>query len=188
MRVFCGISLSYEVRRNVELLLQHLHGQASIAWSPIENLHITTKFVGEWPDDRLDELRAALEPLAPPAPAIHVAGLGWFPNPHQPRLFFAGVTPVPELLELAQQTDAALGRIGVPTESKPYQPHLTLARIKPGSGDLSGLRRAIAQLPSADFGRFLATRHLLYESRPGPTASRYAVVAEFPFSPVEAAP
>lgn len=181
MRLFCGLSLAYEVRRNIELLLQHLKPLASINWSPPENLHITTKFIGEWPDTDIGKVKDQLAELPKPgALKITVGGLGWYPNPHHPRIFFAGVI-APELSAFAQATDQVLASIGVKQESKPYNPHLTLARIKADS-DLSALRRAIAGLPSTDFGTFIATKHLLYRSQTGPKGSVYSVEAEFPLA------
>lgn len=182
MRLFCGLSLAYEVRRNIELLLEHLRPKSEIQWSPSENLHITTKFIGEWPDERLDEVRAAAAKV-PPSGAIAVAvrGLGWFPNPHQPRVLFAGVDAPQQLHDLHAETDRALAAIGVKPESKPYHPHLTLARIK-NAGDLAPLRQAIAGLPSADFGTFTVTKHLLYRSKTSPGGSQYSVVGEFPLT------
>jgi 2'-5' RNA ligase len=51
--------------------------------------------------------------------------------------------------------------------------------MKPPS-EIADLRRAIAALPLADFGRFVAAKHLLYQSKLGPTGSQYTVLAEFP--------
>lgn len=182
MRLFCGLSLAYEVRRNVELLLEHLRPQADIQWSPPENLHITTKFIGEWPEDRVEEIRAALAEIPPPgAMKIAVRGLGWFPNPHSPRVLFAGIEAPRALHELHAAADTRLASAGVKPESKPYHPHLTLARVKTPSG-LARLRQAIAALPSADFGAFTAQKHLLYRSRLTPSGSQYSVIGEFPLS------
>lgn len=182
MRLFCGFSLAYEVRRNIELLLQHLRPQADISWTPSDNLHITTKFIGEYPDERLPQLRETIGALPPTgAFKLGIRGIGWFPNPHQPRVLFAGVDAPPALSELASSTDAALAALGVKLESRPYNPHLTLGRIKPPS-DLANLRRAIAALPSSDFGVFNASRHLLYLSKTEPEGTRYSVLAEFPLT------
>ena len=180
MRLFCGLALAYETRRNLELMLQHLRPSASINWSPPENWHITTKFIGEQPEDQLPEIVRALGTVPPTGPLeISIAGLGWFPNPHQPRFLFAGVQGPAALADLARETDDRLAPVGVPRETKPYTPHLTLARMKPPS-EIADLRRAIAALPLADFGRFVAAKHLLYQSKLGPTGSQYTVLAEFP--------
>ena len=175
MRLFCGLSLAYEVRRNLELLLEHLRPQAKLQWSPPDNLHITTKFIGEWADERVNEVRDALASIpAPGAIQIAIRGLGWFP-----RVLFAGVDAPRQLQDLHAAADEKLAAIGVKAESKPYHPHLTLARIKSPDG-LAPLRQAIAGLPSADFGAFTAAKHLLYRSKLTPAGSQYSVIAEFP--------
>ena len=43
MRLFAGLDLPYEMRRNLELLLQLVKPLARIQWSPVTNLHLTTK-------------------------------------------------------------------------------------------------------------------------------------------------
>ena len=177
MRLFTGLSLTYEVRRNIELLYQSLMPLAPIEWSPAANLHVTTKFIGEWPDARLDELKAALRSMAKPAAfSVSVDGFGWFPTPHHPRHFFAAVRGPGELGQLAAATDAALGALGVPAETKPYRPHLTLGRIKDATIDLVPIRQFIAQLPSTDFGRMNVTSFKLYASR----NRTYSVMEDFP--------
>jgi 2'-5' RNA ligase len=176
MRLFTGLSLPFEVRRNLELLLQHLQPLAEIHWSPVDNLHVTTKFIGDWPEERLPELKDRLNAMPKPAPfRLSISGMGWFPNPHHPRVFFAGVQAPPELFELAKATD---GAVPMEAEKKDYHPHLTLARIKTNA-DLAPLRRAIAGLPSTDFGFVDVKKFNLYRSEAGPNASRYSVLAEF---------
>lgn len=183
MRLFTGISLPFEVRRNMELLVEHLRPLADLSWSPAENWHVTTKFIGEWPAERLGEIRAALRGVARPVPfAVDVAGLGWFPNPHHPRVLFAGVRPVESpgaLNELAGATEEALAAVGVAREEREYAPHLTLARIK-ATPDLLPLKRAIAGLPSVEFGRVPVRKFNLYVSTPGERASTYSVLEEYP--------
>jgi len=177
MRLFTGLDLPDEVVRGLRRLLDHLQPAARISWSPPENLHITTKFIGEWPEQRLDELKSALAAIPQRAPIpIHVRKVGFFPNPHAPRVFWCGIE-APGLEALAAETDQATATLGVPTESRAFSPHLTLARIKERV-NLQPLREAIAALPSLDFGQFVADRFFLYQSRPGPKGSVYTKLAE----------
>lgn len=181
MRLFVAIDLPPEVIANLEVLLARLKPAAHINWSPIENLHVTTKFIGEWPEDRLPELTAALQAL-PTRAAITIAieKLGFFPNPHAPRVFWAGVHAAEPLAQLARETEDALAALGIAKEQRPYSPHLTLARIKT-PGKQPALLHAVAALPSLDFGRFTADRFSLYRSKTAPTGSVYTQLAEFPF-------
>jgi len=181
MRLFVGLDLPPAVVSHLEQLMERLRPVASIHWSPPENLHITTKFIGEWPEDRLDELKAALTALDPrPSIPVHIRRVGFFPNPHSPRVFWCGIE-APGLEALATATDRATTSLGIPGETRVFSPHLTLARIKERL-NLQPLREAIASLPLLDFGAFRVDRFFLYRSQPGRGGSVYTKLAEFPFS------
>jgi 2'-5' RNA ligase len=94
-------------------------------------------------------------------------------------VFWTGVE-APGLEALAADTDRATTGLGIPTETRPYSPHLTLARIK-DKAPLQPLREKIAALPSLDFGSFEAHSFFLYLSKPGPKGSVYTKLSEFPF-------
>lgn len=182
MRLFAGIEIPAEVIHNLESLLERLRPTAKLKWSPLGNLHITTRFIGEWPQERLSELQSALAGLTGREPiSIQVRRLGFFPNPHSPRVFWAGIEASPELAALASETDQALESLGLAPEGRPFSPHLTLARIKEPV-PLQKLRETIAALPSLDFGGFHADRFNLYQSRVGSAGSVYTKLAEFPLS------
>ena len=181
MRLFIGLDLPSEVVRNLENLLERLRPQARIHWSPPANLHITTKFIGEWPEARLDELKTVLAALPPRPPIqVHIRRLGFYPNPHSPRVFWCGVE-APGLAELAADTDRATAALGIAGEKREYSPHLTLARIKEKT-NLQPLRETIAALPGLDFGSFPVTSFYLYLSKLRPSGSVYTKLAEFPLS------
>ncbi len=182
MRLFTGIDLPAEVNSNLAELLDVLKPTARINWSVPENLHITTKFIGEWLKERLDELTAALGAL-PPRPAIPIAieKLGFFPNPHSPRVFWAGIHGGEALTLLARDTENALVPLGIAKDERPYSPHLTLARIKT-PGKQPALLQAVAKLPSLEFGSFMADRFHLYSSQTAPSGPVYTKLAEFPFA------
>jgi 2'-5' RNA ligase len=180
MRLFTGLDLPGEVVRNLEALIVRLRPVARIQWSPAANLHVTTKFIGEWAEERLAELKDALARL-PTRPAIRVeaAKLGFFPNANAPRICYCGIH-APGLLALAADTDVATAALGVARENRAYSPHLTLARIKERP-DLRRLDEAIAALPSVQFGRFTAESFFLYRSQLRPSGSVYTKLAEFRF-------
>ena len=180
MRLFTGIDLPTATADRLDLLISRLRGLAHLKWSPAYNLHITTKFIGEWPQDRLEELIAKLTSVPTRDRLdVEVRGLGWFPNPHHPRVFWAGVHGGPSMAELARATDEACVELGIPAETRPFSPHLTLARIK-DPVPLHGLQKAIAELDSVEFGSFTAPSYILYLSKPGPAGSIYTPLAEFP--------
>ncbi len=180
MRLFTGIDLPGHVMEALERLLELLKPTARLNWSHTENLHITTKFIGEWPAERLEEMKAALATVPSPGPVpVAIRNLGYFPNARAPRVFWAGIEAGPGLAALARETDAAVARLGVEPEKRAFSPHLTLARIKEPV-PLADLRETIASLGSLEFGEFTADRFYLYRSQLRPTGSVYTKLAEFP--------
>jgi 2'-5' RNA ligase len=181
MRLFVGLDLPGDAVRNLEALLDRLRPTAGISWSAPSNLHITTKFIGEWPEERLDELKTALAGLPPRAPIpVHIRRVGFFPNPHSPRVFWCGLE-APGLDTLAADTDRATAAVGIESEKRAFSAHLTLARIRERV-DLQPLRESIAGLASLDFGSFEAANFFLYRSQLRPTGSVYTKLAEFPLT------
>jgi 2'-5' RNA ligase len=179
MRLFTALDLEPGVAANLERLIERLRPTARIQWSAHSNFHITTKFIGEWPEARLEELKTALAALLPPAAIpVRIHRLGFFPNPHAPRVFWCGIE-APGLAELAAETDRATAGLGVAPELRAFSPHLTLARIKERP-NLQPLREAIAALPDLEFGQFTAAGFHLYQSQLRPGGSVYTKLAEFP--------
>jgi 2'-5' RNA ligase len=182
MRLFTAIDLPAEIRDRLDALIGKLRPLARINWSPAANLHITTKFIGEWPEERLPQLKRALAQVAPlPEIPARVGGLGFFPNARSPRVFWAGVEASRGLVTLAEDIDQALDRIGVSPEIRPYSPHLTLARIKDPAG-LKKFHAEVERIGQPEFGSFAADRFYLYLSKPGPKGSVYTRLSEFPIT------
>ena len=181
MRLFTALDLPPDVAGNLEDLLRRLRPTARIHWSPPANLHITTKFIGEWPEARLDELKSALLAMPGRAPVVvSLRNVGFFPNPRAPRTFWCGID-APKLAALAADTDQKTAALGIARETRPFSPHLTLARIK-DRVNLDALHQAIASLPTTEFGRFEARSFFLYLSQLRPSGSVYTKLAEVPLS------
>lgn len=179
MRLFAAIDIPDDLKDALRSFVSRLRPTAKITWSPVANLHVTTKFIGEWPAERLDELKSALASVAVTgAFDIAVKGIGWFPNQRRPRVFWAGVEGGEPLRNLARATEQAVAPLGVPVEERAYSPHLTLARIRE-TVSLDRLHETLQSLPAScgfDFGSFRATHFFLYLSAGG----KYTQLAGFP--------
>ncbi len=182
MRLFTAIDLPDDLLDHLTRILRKMRPLAPLAWSRPENLHITTKFIGEWPEDRLPELIASLAhlPTRPPIP-IQLRQIEFFPDSKRPRMLWIRVEPDPLLSALAKDTDSALAALGIEPESRPYTPHLTLARIKKPGG-LKNLAKEVEHLNGSAFRRFEAGSFHLYLSKPGPAGSVYTKLSDFPFT------
>lgn len=178
MRLFTALDVPEDILGRLEDTVEHLRPSADIRWSPTANLHITTKFIGHWPEERLEELKTALAGVAAPPLRVELSGLEFFPNARSPRVFVCGID-APGIEELAAATDRATSALGIESESRAYNPHLTLARIKEPR-DVGTLREEIAALPETRFGSFEARSFFLYQSQMRSGGSVYTKLAEFP--------
>ncbi len=175
MRLFTAIDIPEEMLEQFGEFLARLRPLANLRWSNVENLHITTKFIGEWPEARLDEMKTSLLDVKQTEPIwVSVRGVGWFPNLRRPTVFWAGVDGGEPLANLAHATEEAVSKIGVPVETRMYSPHLTLARVK-YTVPLDDLIKSAGE---PDFGTFQATSFFLYLSAKG----KYSKLAEFPLN------
>ncbi len=187
MRLFTAIELPAEILLRLERLVALLRPEALIKWSPLDNLHITVKFIGEWPNDRLPELESALAGIESRRPIeIECRGLGWFPDERSPRVLWAGVQAGEALHDLARDTEEQLLPLGIARESRVFSPHLTLARVK-SPVPLRGLRRKVEELRPTLIGKFEVSRFALFRSDPGTNASIYRRLREYKFESALAA-
>ena len=107
MRLFTGLDLPPDVVRNLDGLMARLRPAARIQWTSPANLHVTVKFIGEWPPDRLEELQTVLGRVGSRDPIqVAIRRVGFYPNAHSPRVFWCGIE-APGLDALAAGTDAA---------------------------------------------------------------------------------
>jgi len=171
MRLFTGISLPAEVSDRLAGVIGELQRGVQANWSPVENLHITLKFIGSWPDERLEELKRGLQAMRLGPFPVRLSQLGYFPNPHRPHSLFAGV-------QAGRDLEALATALGVKTDERGYHPHVTLARIKDQS-QARALRGRVAEMSDLEFGEFEVRAFHLYESQTGPRGSVYTKLATY---------
>jgi 2'-5' RNA ligase len=176
MRLFTGLALPADISTAVAKLCQDLRSTApsKLSWTPIEKLHITTKFIGEFPEEHLPELRQALSLIGGKPIDIRLSGLAWLPS-----ALCAAVGEAEPLSALVSATESTLEPLGVPREKRRYRPHVTLARVRhtPGPG-LGTFRAMSTKNPVETMGVFRATTFCLYLSASG----KYTKLNEFNFS------
>jgi 2'-5' RNA ligase len=107
---------------------------------------------------------------------VRFEGIGFFPNPKAARVFWAGVDGGDDLPRLASAIDAAVEKLGIARETKPYHPHLTLARTS--ARPLRELQPLLAGTPP-QFGTMTAREFFLYQSQPQKGGSKYTKLERF---------
>jgi 2'-5' RNA ligase len=181
VRLFVALDLPDEVRASLSDLIVKLKPKSHGArWVQAANLHITLKFIGHVGAEKLGPIQHALEGIHSPRPIdVTFRRMGFFPNDRRPRVVWCGVHASPNLANLAAEIDRSLGPLGVEAETRPFTPHLTLARFK-SSERVADLVRAAEGMESAEFGSTTETEFHLYESLLKPSGAQYNRLASFP--------
>jgi len=172
MRLFTGIAIPPHITARLVEVMDNVRSLPGLRFVAPEKLHLTTTFIGEWPEARLDDIERALSTVAVVGPIeIRLARLGWLPNPRFPRILYAGVHSTDALQQLAAATTQAVEKTGVkPDERRWYRPHITLARVQ-GRPKLD----ASPAEEVGEIGTFMASSFFLYLSGGG----KYTKLQEF---------
>jgi 2'-5' RNA ligase len=177
MRIFIALDIPNDVRAGLTSYMERARALAPDArWARVEGLHVTLKFVGHVDNVMLEQIKAALRSIRATPFEVKFAEVGFFPNPNAGRVFWAGVDGGDHLPRLASTIDAALERLEFARETKPYHPHLTLARTS--SRPLRELRPLLAD-PPPQFGTMTAREFFLYQSQPQKGGSKYTKLERF---------
>jgi RNA 2',3'-cyclic 3'-phosphodiesterase len=177
MRLFIALDIPTEIGERLAGYMERARALAPEArWARVEGLHVTLKFVGHVDDAIVEQIKAALKSIKAAPFVVKFAGVGFFPNPNAARVFWAGVDGGESLPHVASSIDSALEKLGFPRETKPYHPHLTLARTS--SRPLRELRQLLDD-PPPQFGTMTAREFFLYQSQPQKGGSKYTKLERF---------
>ena len=177
MRLFVALDLEPNILSALgESLDQFRRLSPDARWTRVEAMHLTLKFIGEVPPAREPEIVDVLSSIEAPRFKLAFRGTGVFGRPRQPKVFWAGVQDSPELRQLAQRVESRLAAIGIPEESRPFSPHLTLARSRtPGD-----LRAAAEHAGRPEWGEQQVEEFCLYQSHPTRGQYEYEKRHRFP--------
>lgn len=183
MRLFVALDVPEEVHAALAELSARLRKTCQSArWVRLEGVHITLKFIGEVPAEQYEGIRQTLGGLPSFAPIeVRFAGLGFFPSPRRPRVFWAGVEGGPHLAELAAAIEMKLEPLGIAPEKRAFHPHLTLARFESPQGT-QALRDAVESLGTPEFGSETFREFHLYQSVLKRSGAEYTRLVSYPFS------
>ena len=178
MRLFVGIPLPPPIVNELSALAKPLgsHGDG-LRWTTPDSWHITLQFLGNTSREAYECVVARLRQIQSPAVSLRLEGFDSFARAG---VLFAQVVVTPGLEALQQRVTIATKPCGFTPEARPYHPHITLARGKPGSNikDLRSLADRVARTRFAP--QLVAREFVLYESLLGHRGSRYEIREHFP--------
>jgi 2'-5' RNA ligase len=178
MRLFVGIPLAAalidELRTASARLRSH---DDSLRWTAPESWHVTLQFLGNTSTEQFACVVARLRALHSPPVPVCLEELDCF---ERAGVLIACVRLSSELLLLQERVTAATQHCGYVPETRPFQPHITLARSKGRQHHLDNLKVKLRR--PTNFTGFTAREFLLYESFLGPSGSRYEIRERFPLA------
>jgi RNA 2',3'-cyclic 3'-phosphodiesterase len=186
LRAFLALDPPPEVRKETGIIQNRLKKilRGDIRWTNPAGMHLTLKFFGtifETEVDRISQTVGEITARVIP-PVLEVKTVGMFPGTRRPRVIWLGIDgDVDRLVRLQEEIDRKLFTEGFPKEERPFQPHLTLARIRP-PGRMTGLEDIAAGDDDYAAGSFTAAGLVLFKSDLTPRGALYTELVKFPFA------
>lgn len=189
MRAFVAIELSDEAKRALTALIQSLRGRRIDGRRLVrpEGMHLTLKFLGDIDASRVPRISDALAAAsARHAPfRLTLAEPGLFPNADRARVLWIGVGgELRPLLDLQRDVDETLATLGFAAEKRPFNPHLTIARMRDSAARADRRRAAdaIAAYPLPAGIDISANSVSLMQSELRPGGAVYTRIAHAPLN------
>ena len=183
MRLFTAIELDDRVKdvlvRARESLSRH---DRVVRWVTRDQMHLTLVFLGDVPDDRVDDVCRAVQRAADRLSPfdITVAGSGCFPPRGHVRVVWVGVEDQGGHLKGCHAAcEDELEAIDFPRESRPFSAHLTLGRVREDATN-GALRNDVEQLKVPSMTQHAGSIHVI-RSELTPHGARYVTVASCGF-------
>jgi 2'-5' RNA ligase len=183
MRLFVAVEIDNRARHVAEAAATELRSAIGPAlkarWVPVENMHLTVRFIGHVDDSRTPALMDALmPPLHIPPFEIELGGCGAFPSSGPPRVLWIGLTQgLPALASMHEEFNRRVRPFGFEPEARAFNPHLTLARIKDAPREAVRVTRAALGRVTVPATRLTVSRATIFESHLSPKGPRYDPVA-----------
>ncbi|MFO1497820.1 MAG: RNA 2',3'-cyclic phosphodiesterase [Verrucomicrobiota bacterium] len=176
----------------VQSNLAQMPGVSHVRWTHREQLHLTLRFYGNVAQPEVPALERALGHAVQglPVPTLSVEGLGCFPSIQRPRVIWLGIGgDLSQLHQMEARIRQATVAFGSHSETRTFQPHLTLGRIERAGADAKRLGQVVEQAATPAPGRWRLTELQLIQSQLKPSGSEYTTLATMPIgraaSPLE---
>jgi 2'-5' RNA ligase len=181
MRTFVAIDLDPEIKKGIILLIEKLDRfRANIKWIKPQGMHLTLKFTGEIPENKADDIQAALKDISLWHEGFHmkIVGTGRFPEGSRfPRVLWVGIENSSELIAMQKDLESRLEKLSIPREKRMFHPHLTLGRVK-SAQNIAPVLKELSDHTNTRFGSMDVKKITFFRSILKPTGAEYSVLSE----------
>jgi 2'-5' RNA ligase len=136
LRLFVAIPMPEAVRNEITGIqqeMQRLVSHEAVRWTKPEQFHLTLRFLGDVPVERVPALQEAVNAVCRGSQALHLRaqGAGFFPNARLPRVIWVCVNDVEgRLADLQKEIEAAVQPFAEGPSSERFAGHVTIGRVK----------------------------------------------------------
>ena len=179
LRVFIAVEIPIPTRQAIFSQTESLRAALGqlVRWVPIENMHLTLKFIGDVSPANVELLSQMLiaEATGNAPLTMQIGGLGSFPNPRRARVIWIGIQAPAAFENLQRGIEFAAARLGYEPETRPFSPHLTIGRVRQqvSASDQQQVRVALERTQVGDLGAAEISAVHLFKSDLQPTGSIY---------------
>lgn len=143
-----------------------------------ENIHFTLKFLGNIDQGKLAEVKSKLSQVRFEPFQLEIKGAGAFPSLKRMSVIWVGVGEGWSNAEqIFEQTEKVLHEAGFSRETRPFSPHVTIARVRSGR-KLDEIGVFLTHLADESFGRFTIQGIRLKQSILSPSGPKYSTLFE----------
>lgn len=127
---FIAVPLPDRIKQDLSQLQEKLKRNLTYKQWPIaEDFHITLKFFGDLPDNKVHQLKERLPEIQEQLVfSLNVGNIGFFGDLRRPRVLWAGVEKTEPLQSLYSSVEDIASDCGIVRENRPYRPHITIAK------------------------------------------------------------
>lgn len=133
-RTFIALELNEVLQRHLSEVIHRMAlALPGLHWVDPRGIHLTLAFLGELTDEQVSSAMQATKVAAQTIPAFNyrLSHVGVFGSRNQPRVIWAGIEESSGTLShLHRVLNSELEQCGFEVDTRPFSPHLTLARVK----------------------------------------------------------
>ncbi|MCX5725834.1 MAG: RNA 2',3'-cyclic phosphodiesterase [Candidatus Saganbacteria bacterium] len=185
MRTFISVELPDEIKEKIAKMIDVLGKAGSgIKWVEKKNLHITLKFLGWVPDEKMNDVNGLVKKASEGAKIFDAKfeGLGTFPSGRNPRVIWVGTSKgAPELKNLAGSIEKIMSKAGYRSEEREFASHVTVGRVKEKK-NMDEFLRSIEVNKDSKFGETVVGEICVMKSALSPKGPIYEVVEKIRLS------
>jgi len=136
-RLFIAIEVPRTVKRDLVELSQSFRPREHerVRWIEEEAMHLTLKFLGDTPIDKIPDIKIALKRAAESSGrfSIKIGRTGCFPSFVDPRICWVGFTGELRRLEQLQgRVEGGMVALKLESDNRKFRAHITVGRTRPG--------------------------------------------------------